>query len=107
MKKGGSFLKERFLFFQIVDGGGFDPQPPRVYATAYMPLKKTPIYLLLHSNRNDKNAVLATHLLLLHHNQSISRLIKKVGWNRRNFGNFEFFANLKEGRAKGISFQKR
>ena len=36
MKKGGSFQKERFSFFSVVNGGGFDPRtppPPRAYAT--------------------------------------------------------------------------
>ena len=59
-KKVNSFKKRGFYFFKIVNGGGFDPQPPREYTTAYMPLKETPIYLLLHNNRNDKNAIQAT-----------------------------------------------
>ena len=36
MKKGGSFQKERFSFFSVVNGGGFHPRtpsPPRAYAT--------------------------------------------------------------------------
>ena len=36
MKKGGSFQKERFSFFSVVNGGGVDPRnPPRAYATDY------------------------------------------------------------------------
>ena len=47
--------------------------------------------------------------LLLHHNQSISRLNKKVGWNRRNVGNFcklERRANKKRIILKKISFRR-
>ena len=45
--------------------------------------------------------------LLLHHNQSISRLNKKVEWNRRNVGNFcklEGRANKRRIILKKISF---
>ena len=86
--------------------GGLTPNPPPAYTTAYMPLKKTPIYLLLHSNRNDKikRHIAKVNLpLLLHHNQSISRLNKKVGWNRRNVGHF---ARSKEGEQKAYHFKK-
>ena len=35
MKKGGSFQKERFSFFSVVNGGVLTtPKPPRAYATA-------------------------------------------------------------------------
>ena len=62
MQKGGSFQKEWFIFFSIVDGF-FLTSHPRAYATLYA-IKKNSylfIYLLLHSNRNDKNAFQATH----------------------------------------------
>ena len=95
-KKGGSFQRERFLLFfkSSMEGGGeVNPPPLRAYATAYMPLKETPIFLLLHCNRNDKNAVQATSQKLIYRYcyitiKSISILNKKVGWNRRNVGNF-------------------
>ena len=64
MKKGAWFQKERFFIFLNRRWGFLTPNNPpfpRAYATAYMPLKETPIYLLLHSNRNNKNAVQATH----------------------------------------------
>ena len=69
------------------------PKPPRAYATAYMPLKETPIYYCFTATemikmRFKRHIAKANLQLLLHHNQSISRLNKKVGWNRGNVGNF-------------------
>ena len=112
MKKGGSFQKERVFIF-LNRRWGVDPQNlPRAYATAYMPLKETPIIYCFTATEitkmRFKRHIAKVNLpLLLHHNQSISRLNKKVGWNRRNVGNFcklEGRANKRRINLKKISF---
>ena len=80
-----------------------------------MPLKETPIYLFIYcltatemTKVQFKRHIAKVNLpLLLHHNQSISRLNQKVGWNRRNVGNFcklEGTASKRRIFSKKISF---
>ena len=52
-KKGGSFQKERFLFFSVVNGGFLTPEPPppRAYATV---CEQNASYLAKHSELGPK-----------------------------------------------------